>query len=98
MEIDQVLSTQYHIHNSKLVPVPPGWSALAYRVESGGNFYFLKVYDKIRFTAQAWIQEIDHYLPTLVWLGEQSPLHNRVPHVISTEHGAYRYEDSRWIY
>jgi Ser/Thr protein kinase RdoA (MazF antagonist) len=78
--------------------VEPGWSALAYRVETGGERYFLKVYDKTRYTSQIWIQGIDRYMPTVVWLGEHTPLRNRIPHVIPTADGGYKYEDDKRVY
>ena len=98
MEINQILSQHYGIRNSRLTEVEPGWSALAYRIEAGGECYFLKVYDKARYTAQFWIRGIDQYMPTVVWLGEHTPLRNRIPHVIQTVSGGYKYENDKRVY
>ena len=98
MAITEILSLHYGIRNSRLTEVEPGWSALAYRVEAGGKRYFLKVYDKTRYTSQIWIQGIDQYMPTVVWLGEHTPLRERIPHVIPAMDGVYKYEDEKRVY
>ena len=98
MGIAQILSKQYNLHNTQLSEVYPGWSALAYRVEIGSERYFLKVYDKTRYTSQTWIQGIDRYMPTVVWLGKHTPLRERLPHVIPAVDGGYKYEDDKWVY
>jgi len=98
VEIKRILSKHYNIHNACLAVVQPGWSALAYRVEAGTERYFLKIYDKTRYSSQVWIQGIDQYMPTVVWLGEHTPLRERIPHVIPTANGGYKYEDSERVY
>ena len=90
MEIKSILSQHYNIHNACLTEVQPGWSALAYRVETVNKNYFLKIYDKTRYTSQSWIQGIDRYMPTVVWLGEYTSLRGRIPHVISAASGNYK--------
>ena len=97
-EINQVLSQQYGADNAQLTEVQPGWSALAFRVETGGKDYFLKVYDKTRYTSQIWIQGIDGYMPTVMWLGECTSLRGKIPHVIPTVSGGYKYEDDERVY
>lgn len=98
MTIPEVLLQYYNIHNPQLNPVQPGWSALAYRVEEGDKLYFLKEYDKTRYSSQVWIEGIDQYMPTLLWLGEHSPLRGRIPRVIRTANGSYKYEDETRVY
>ena len=98
MAIPAILSQHYNLHNAKLTEVEPGWSALAYRIEAGSDLYFLKVYDKTRYSSQVWIQGIDRYMPTVVWLGEHTPLRERIPHVIPTVNGGYKYENDERIY
>jgi len=71
---------------------------MAYRIETVNKYYFLKVYDKARYSSQIWIQGIDHYMPTVVWLGEKTHLRGRIPHVILTVDGNYKYEDNEWVY
>ena len=68
MNIEQILVRYYRLKNVRLTEVKPGWSALAYRVDTGGERYFLKVFDMSRHTSQIWIQAIDRYMPTLIWL------------------------------
>jgi predicted Ser/Thr protein kinase len=80
-EISQTLSQHYGIRNSQLTEAEPGWSALAYHIEAGGECYFLKVYDKMRYTSQIWIKGIDQYMPTVVWLGEHTPLREHMMYI-----------------
>jgi len=98
MEVNRILSQHYNIHSACLTKVQPGWSALAYRIETVNKHYFLKIYDKTRYSSQSWIQGIDQYMPTVVWLGEQTSLRDRIPHVIPTANGHYKYEDSECVY
>jgi len=96
--INQILHTHYNIENARLTEVQPGWSALAYRIDAGDKQYFLKEYDKARFTAQPWIQLIDRYMPTVVWLGDHTALRERIPHVTPTVGGDYKYENDERVY
>ena len=98
MAIPKILSQRYNLHDALLTEVQPGWSALAYRVEAGSELYFLKVYDKTRYTSQVWIQGIDQYMPTVMWLGEHTPLRERIPHVVQTANGNYKHEDGERVY
>jgi len=98
MAITEILSQHYGIRNAKLTSVEPGWSALAYRVEASDKRYFLKVYDKTRYTSQIWIRGIDQYMPTVVWLGDNTSLRERIPHVIPVVDGGYKYEDAGRVY
>ena len=98
MTIPEVLLQHYNLYNAQLTQVQPGWSALAYRVEADHRFYFLKVYDKTRYSSQVWIEGIDQYMPTLLWLSEYTSLQGRVPHVILTTNGDYKYEDHKRVY
>jgi len=97
-KISRIISEQYNIYNTRLTEVQPGWSAIAYRVDAGKERYFLKVYDKTRYKSQVWIQGIDHYMPTVVWLGEHTPLRGRIPHVMPPVDSDYKYEDDERVY
>ena len=98
MTIEQILSQHYRIQNINLTEIQPGWSALAYRIDAAGKRYFLKVFDMSRHTSQIWIQAIDRYMPTLIWLNEYTPLQGRIPRVILTTEGKYKCEDSERLY
>ena len=98
MTIEQTLSDYYNIKNVLLTEIKPGWSALAYRVDAAGKRYFLKVFDKARHTSQFWIKAIERYMPTLMWLGEHTPLRGRLPQVILTTEGKYKCEDSESLF
>jgi len=98
MTIKQVLSNRYGVSNVKLSKVEPGWSALAYCVKAGNDLYFLKIYDKTRHSSQVWIQGIDRYIPAVVWLNKHTPLHKKIPSVIPTVTGDYKYEDDERVF
>jgi aminoglycoside phosphotransferase (APT) family kinase protein len=98
MTIYEILSQQFSLHGVRLIEVQPGWSASAYRVEADNKLYFLKVYDKQRYSSKMWIQGIDQYIPAIVWLGEHSALRGKIPHVIPTVNGGYKHEDSECVY
>jgi len=89
MPIPKILLQHYNLHNPHLTPVQSGQSALAYRVEAGDKLYFLKIYDKARYSSQVWIERIDQYMPTVLWLGKYSSLQGRTSHVILTASGNY---------
>ena len=96
--LQETLSQHYHIHNALLSEVTPGWSAMAYRVEVNDQRYFLKVYDKTRFSSQMWIQGIDRYIPALLWLGKHTALRGRIPSIVTTADGSYKCADEEQLY
>ena len=98
MTIKQVLLKHYNIDSVILSKVEPGWSALAYCVKACNTRYFLKIYDKMRHSSQAWIQRIDQYIPVVMWLNKHTPLHKKVPIVIPTTTGGYKYEDDKRVF
>lgn len=96
--IFSLLNTQYKVICDSLTEAQAGWSALAYKVVNKEKSYFLKVYDKHKFTAQAWIKKIDDTIPVLLWLGQNTGLRDKVPSVVLTANGAYKFEDDDFIY
>ena len=98
MTIKQILSKFYKIPNVRITEIQPGWSALAYRVDAAGERYFLKVFDKARHTSLVWIEAIDRYMPTLMWLSEHTPLRERISRVVRTADGNYKCEDNESLY
>jgi len=96
--IIKVLDEQYRMQCDQLHEAQAGWSALAYKVASGGSNYFLKVYDTHQHTAAPWIQRIDAYMPVLLWLGQHGSLRGSVPHVVPTTGKDCTCRDDRFIY
>jgi Ser/Thr protein kinase RdoA (MazF antagonist) len=92
------LSKHYNIRNAQLTEMIPGWSALAYCVEASDRRFFLKVYGKMRYTVQFWIEGIDRYIPALIWLGEHTALRGRIPSIVKTTDGSYKYENEEQLY
>jgi thiamine kinase-like enzyme len=96
--ISEMLNRRYNIPDASLSETRAGWSALAYKVTSGDKNYFLKVYDKHRYTSQSWIKGIDDYMPVLLWLEKNTGLHGRIPSTVLTADGNYKCEDEDYIY
>lgn len=96
--IFSLLDRQYNILCDTLTEAQAGWSALAYKVTSREKRYFLKVYDKHKYTALSWINKIDDYIPVLLWLEQNTGLRGRVPSVVLSANRAYKYEDDQFIY
>lgn len=78
MDLTKLLYDAYGIYADRVVPAPGGWSSAAYRVETAGGRYFLKVYDDLRETAQPWVRRMIARLPLLVWL-QGTPLGPHIP-------------------
>lgn len=81
-----------------LGPQPGGWSALAYRVVSERETFFLKMYEKSRASTVKWTAAIDHYVPILIWLQHHSGLKGKIPVPLFTRSGEYKCEDEQGIY
>ena len=96
--IFSLLGRQYNVLCDTLTEAQAGWSALAYKATAKENSYFIKVYDKHKHTAQSWISRIDDYMPVLLWLEQNTGLRGRVPSVVLSTDGAYKFEDDDFIY
>lgn len=93
-----MLAKRYHILCDTLTETQAGWSALAYKATSKEKNFFVKVYDKQKNTSQSWISRIDDYMPVLLWLEQNTELKGRVPSVILSVDGNYKFEDDDFIY
>lgn len=57
----------------------------------------MKVYDKTRPSAQAWVERMDAYIPIQLWLHENTPLRERMVAPLPTTSGAYKVTGSRYV-
>lgn len=95
---EEILAGQFGIAADSVTEVQGGWAAAAYRVDTAGRRYFLKAYDKGRPTVRHWTARIDHYIPALAWLAENTELGQCVPRPLYTSDGRYKAEDEKGIY
>ncbi|MGO4790365.1 aminoglycoside phosphotransferase family protein [Paenibacillus sp. 2KB_20] len=93
-----MLKDHYGLENTDVVPQQGGWAALAFRVRSHNEHYFLKAYEKSRASTPKWTALIDDYVPILLWLEEHSRLKGKIPAPILTTDGSYQCEDDEGIY
>ncbi|RXZ80893.1 aminoglycoside phosphotransferase family protein [Paenibacillaceae bacterium] len=96
--LSRILKSHYNIDSAAIVPQQGGWAALAYKVTDSSQHYFLKVYEKDRSSTSKWTALIDHYVPIIVWLGNNSGLQGKLPQPLPTISGAYKCEDDDGIY
>ncbi|MFB5681112.1 phosphotransferase [Paenibacillus terreus] len=96
--IKEILHHHYRLEASHVIPQQGGWSALAYRVTTGEQSYFLKLYDKSRASTPKLTALINIYSPLLLWLHDNSRLKGKVPVPLATQDGRYQCEDDEGIY
>ena len=93
-----ILKRYYGLEARAFAELKPGWSALAYRVDTDRGAVFLKVFDRGRHTVQTWIAGIDHYMPVVVWLNRNTALRGRMVTPLLTADGAYKCADSERLW
>ncbi|MFG0214502.1 aminoglycoside phosphotransferase family protein [Brevibacillus porteri] len=93
-----ILRHHYDIEAVDVTPQQGGWSALAYKVISDQQSYFLKVYEKSRASTPKWTALIDKYVPIIQWLSRQTRLQGKIPVPLLTRNAAYKHEDDMGIY
>ncbi|MED1917362.1 aminoglycoside phosphotransferase family protein [Bacillus thuringiensis] len=93
-----ILRHQYDIDAVDVTPQQGGWSALAYKVISDQQSFFLKVYEKSRASTPKWTALIDKYVPIIQWLSRQTRLQGKIPVPLLTRNAAYKHEDDMGIY
>ncbi|MGG4095287.1 aminoglycoside phosphotransferase family protein [Paenibacillus lautus] len=97
-QLQGILKEYYGLDRTVVVPQKGGWAALAYKVQTDGHTYFLKVYEKSRASTPKWTALIDDYVPVLLWLEKHSRLKGKIPVPILTKDGRYQCEDDEGIY
>ncbi|KPV57512.1 kinase [Paenibacillus sp. A3] len=97
-KIPIILKEHYDLELTSILPQRGGWAALAFKVCSGKDVFFLKVYEKNRASTPKWTALIDKYVPITVWLMQHSGLKGKLPVPVPTNTGAYKCEDDEGIY
>lgn len=97
-KIGNILKTQFDIECTDIVETIGGLSASAYKIKTDDDSFFLKVYDKKLTQTTIWIENIDNYMPILLWLNENTELKGKIIRPIITNFGSYRYEDVENVY
>jgi thiamine kinase-like enzyme len=89
---------QYGIKCTEIVETSGGLSASAYKIKADNDNFFLKVYDKRLTQTSLWIENIDNYMPILLWLNKNTKLQGKIINPITTSSGNYRYEDEENVF
>jgi thiamine kinase-like enzyme len=93
-----ILKKEYGIDEAVIEPQQGGWAALAFKVSSASNKYFLKVYEKNRSSTEKWTKTIDFYIPIVKWLIDNTEMKGRLVSPVYTIKGEYMCEDKENIY
>jgi spectinomycin phosphotransferase len=97
-QIEAALREYYGISTVRIEPREGGWSAYAFLVETAGEKFFLKLYDKNRASAAPWIQAIGRYVPLLKWLSGNTELRGSIVEPVLTKTGQCKCEDAGYVY
>lgn len=97
-KIITILKKQFDIECTDIVETDGGLSASKYKIRTENNDYFLKVYDKKLIQTHLWIENIDNYMPILLWLNKNTKLQGKIINPITTKSGSYRTEDENNVY
>ena len=97
-KISNILKTQFNIECTDVVETIGGLSASAYKIKTDNESFFLKVYDKKLTQTPIWIENIDNYMPILLWLNENTKLKGKITRPRMTSSGSYRYKDDDNVY
>jgi thiamine kinase-like enzyme len=95
-----VLRTQFGVVCTEITEVYGGFDDknAHYKVTADSKSFFLKVYDKSKIQTSQWTENIDVYIPILVWLNENTNLHGRIIRPHKTIDGGYCFEDDENIF
>jgi len=96
----QVLKTQFGVVCNEIIEIYGGFDDknVHYKVMDDSGTFFLKVYDKSKIQTSQWTENIDIYIPILVWLNENTDLHSRIIRPYKTLQGGFRFEDDDNIF
>lgn len=97
-KIKHILKTQFGVECIDLTEIHGGLSAMNYKIETDGKTFFLKVYDKKKAQASLWTENINCYMPILMWLNENTKLQGKIVRPIKTNTGDYRFDDEENVF
>lgn len=93
-----ILKSEYGIDEAVIESQQGGWVALAFKVRSVTNKYFLKVYEKKRSSTEKWTKTIDFYIPIIKWLVCNTEMKGKIVNPVYTIKGEYMCEDKENVY
>lgn len=94
-----ILRDCYQIVANDIIPMEPGWTALAYKVYTeDGKIFFLKVYDKSRNSIAHILDAVPVYLFFIDWINSSASLKGKITSLINTKNGDVKVEDENYIY
>lgn len=96
--IQSILATRYGLRGDLVQEVPGGWSARAFVARGKACGWFVKLYDKRRVSTRPWIEKIDAYTPTVLWLYHNTRLRRRMTAPLLTNDGAYKVTDGAYVW
>ena len=96
----KILKTQYNVTSNHISEVYGGSSGhnTNYKVAADSRTLFLKVYDKSKVQTAQWTENIDIYMPILIWLNENTDLKGRIIRPYKTNKGENCFEDDENIF
>jgi thiamine kinase-like enzyme len=97
-KIRNILKAQFGVECTDIAEIHGGLSTMNFRIETDDKTFFLKVYDKKKAQASLWTENIDCYMPILVWLNENTELKGRIVRPIKTKQGNYRFDDEQNVF
>jgi spectinomycin phosphotransferase len=97
-KIKNILITQFSVECTDCTEMHGGLSATNYKIVTDDKTYVLKIYDMKKAQASIWTENIDYYMPILIWLNENTQLQGRVVRPIKTNAGDYRFDDDENVY
>ena len=97
-KIKPTLKNQFGVDAIDIVEIHGGLSAMNYKIMTDGQSYFLKIYDKKKTQSSIWTENINCYMPILVWLNESTNLQGKIVWPLKTNSGNFRYDDNENVF
>ena len=97
-KIIRILDKHYKKSTVSIAQQQGGWAAQAYKVDTTDSIFFLKVYEKRRMSTEILTAKIDAYMPVVLWLHDNTSLHQNIICPILTVEGNFKCQDNQFIY
>jgi len=97
-KIKNILKEQFDVECTDITGIQGGLSAKNYKIKTDTKTFFLKVYDKKKAKTSLWTENIDQYMPILMWLNENTKLQGKIVRPIKTNKGGYRFDDDENVF
>ncbi len=94
----EVLVRRFGVAPAHVAQVQGGWSAKAFRVDTGDKRYFLKEYDRTQRSVLPWIDRIDSYIYVQGYLAKTPRLRGRMVAPVCAPQGEYKIQEGDRVY